>query len=1147
MADGAPFSATASASMADPNAALDPEQSVIVEACAGSGKTWLLVSRLLRILLTGTAPGRILAITYTRKAAREIESRLDEWLRFLARAPDDDVLRFLAERGLAPGEARARLGDARCLYQQVLAADPPLAVHTFHAWFAKLLRHAPMDSGYAGLTLAASSGRLRELAWMRLCRDAARQPQGERARALARLFEEFDRDELQALLAAFAERRAEWHIFRARQGGVDGLVAALAAEWGFESSFALGSRADELSGDGPACAALAQDPAHRRALAEFAELLERADAGTSTMAGHLATLRAGLSLAALPPETATVFLTAQQTVRQFRLNARARKQLGDESHARLLCLHAELAERHLAAMRRDEDLRALRGQAAALRVGDAYLEYLLAALRAHRQMDFADLEAGILELLSDAARGPLMQARLDARYRQVLLDEFQDTNPLQWRILEVWFENYAPRDDAPRLFLVGDPKQAIYRFRRADARLFAHARTQWRQRFDARYLTQDQTRRNAPAIIDVVNALFGERPDFPDFRTHHSLVASLPGRVELLARRPPPPPSQVAADRDWLEDPLLEDDDTRRNDEARALIARLQAIIGTTLLTEYDAAGRTCHRRAQWGDVLILLRRRTHAHHYERALREAGIPYFAATRGGLLEALEVRDLIALLEALVNPANDLALAHALRSPLFALSEATLFRLSAQRSPCAGDGNTSWWARLGTIEDADCQRAARLLERWRTLAGHLPVHDLLDRIHHEGELLGRYRGAVGPERWPAVRANLDALLALALELDAGRYPSLPRFIAEIGRLKLADDDEAPDAGRIDAAEAMAGHVELMTIHAAKGLERAIVCLVDSHATRGARPRPQVLIDWPPASASPRHFSLRDPRLAEGHARAALFAAEAEGEAREALNLFYVAVTRARQMLIVSGVDSNQKSSQSSWHEQIEAALDHLGAPPAQDGLRSWQRGDFPAMDADTVQGAQGAPMPAPLPAPAEAEGQVLATVGQLRPERRNARDTEGQRYGRHWHAVLDALTSARAPQRPAGLPSASWQALRARAQALIAHPELAMFFSAEQYAAAHNEVEFALPDGTIGRIDRLVEHADALWVLDYKTGAPDTVALDTYAAQLTRYRQALAQIRPDKPIRAALLLDDATLLEWADGRFKCHQPGPHHPFL
>ncbi|HMM73746.1 MAG TPA: PD-(D/E)XK nuclease family protein, partial [Rhodocyclaceae bacterium] len=98
----------------------------------------------------------------------------------------------------------------------------------------------------------------------------------------------------------------------------------------------------------------------------------------------------------------------------------------------------------------------------------------------------------------------------------------------------------------------------------------------------------------------------------------------------------------------------------------------------------------------------------------------------------------------------------------------------------------------------------------------------------------------------------------------------------------------------------------------------------------------------------------------------------------------------------------------------------------------------------------------------------------------------------------------MTGARAPQRPAGLPSSSWQTLIARTQALIARPELAMFFSDERYTAAHNEVEFALPDGTVGRIDRLVEHADVIWGVDYKTGAPAPVALDTYAAQLSRYR-------------------------------------------
>ena len=168
--------------------ALDPARSVVVEACAGSGKTWLLVSRLLRLLLAGARPGEILAITYTRKAAREIEERLRQWLRLLAVAPEGEALAFLTDRGLESAAALALLPRARGLLEAVFAAEPPITITTFHGWFARILGAAPFGSGLAGYRLAEAEAPLLEEAWARFARQCAVEPAGEEAAALLRLF-----------------------------------------------------------------------------------------------------------------------------------------------------------------------------------------------------------------------------------------------------------------------------------------------------------------------------------------------------------------------------------------------------------------------------------------------------------------------------------------------------------------------------------------------------------------------------------------------------------------------------------------------------------------------------------------------------------------------------------------------------------------------------------------------------------------------------------------------------------------------------------------------------------------------------------------------------------------------------------------------
>ncbi|MGB7991595.1 MAG: UvrD-helicase domain-containing protein, partial [Candidatus Methylophosphatis roskildensis] len=149
----------------DATAALDPRASVVVEACAGSGKTWLLVSRIVRLLLDGVTPGRILAITFTRKAAREIEARLASWLRELATGSDQAALNFLADRGLDEAAARACLPRARGLLELVLDAQPAITITTFHGWFARIVGAAPLTSGLAGMTLVESGRQIVDEAW----------------------------------------------------------------------------------------------------------------------------------------------------------------------------------------------------------------------------------------------------------------------------------------------------------------------------------------------------------------------------------------------------------------------------------------------------------------------------------------------------------------------------------------------------------------------------------------------------------------------------------------------------------------------------------------------------------------------------------------------------------------------------------------------------------------------------------------------------------------------------------------------------------------------------------------------------------------------------------------------------------------------
>lgn len=1151
-------------------AALDPARSAVVEACAGSGKTWLLASRIVRLLLAGVPPAEILAITFTRKAAREIEERVVDWLRELAVASDDTVRRFLVERDVASASDPATLACARGLYERVTTAQPGLAVNTFHGWFLQLVAVAPLSAKLAGATLADDGSRRFEELWQSFARQLQRavaaagseetavaskrvasaaratraadetdetdgsgenDENGENdekgdlgaASAFVRLLDRIGLAGTRALVRNGMARRAEWLAFA---GDAEAPVALA-----LDNLRALSG----VGGEGDALAAF---------FATVGENDIRACAGI-LLAGNKTESTVGnalLAALALPPGEARfgalrqAALTRDDAAKKLLVtHSKAMSdRLGAVESLRMVALYGALVDCLQTALARQVEERNLALNRDALTVLHAFLRHLDAFKAERRQIDFVDAEWRVLQLLQDDSSAAFIQARLDARYRHVLLDEFQDTNPLQWQILLAWLGAYTDAQ-RPTVFLVGDPKQSIYRFRRAEPRLFVTAADFLACHFAAARLAQDATRRNAGAIVDVINALFADEARFAPFREQTSLVRHLPGRVELL----PLFAGEAAGDdegegvndsearegalRNPLHEPATERIDLRRRQEAEAVAARLSAMVGRTLIraaSEGEAGSAPRERPLRYGDVLLLVRKRAQIAVYEQALAAAGIPFVAASRGGLLGSLEVRDLVALLSFLVTPMADLPLAHALKSPIFACSDDDLLQLAAR-------SEAGWQQRLRALvaeggAGARLTRAARLLDDWIVAAAHLPAHDLLDRIFHEGEVPARYRLAVPAVRRAAAQANLEALLLLALDLDGGRYPSLPRFIDELNALAKAEGDDAPDEGELAADDFLAadGRVRIMTIHGAKGLEAPLVWLLDANASPAPERPWEVLVGWAPEAPAPQHFSFVGRKDERGNSRRALFEAEAAAAEREELNLLYVAVTRAQQLFFASGIVAARGADPATPYARLQAALQRLG----NEGAHGMALPEAAAGGIDRVRSAAAALPPPSLPA-----------VG----ERREAPD-EAARFGILLHALLERSTAQRNEGisqqhqggewwRPLGFSDAELARVRPIAERLLAAPPLRRFFDPNCYQRAWNEMEITDHGGAVLRLDRLVEDAEAYWVLDYKSSGGDTPRIDDYRDQVAGYCRAVAAIFGDKPVRGALVFADASLVE------------------
>jgi len=1132
-------------------AACDPQRSVVVEACAGSGKTWLLVTRMLRLLLAGAAPGDILAITFTRKAAEEMRQRLLDILAQLASADDDGVVRELVARTVDERDAPALVDTARGLYARVLESPQRMAIDTFHGWFGSLLRGAPLSSGVQqGASLREDAGRLRREAWAPFWRGLLAEDYAELRAAYETLADLVGDFQAGRLLDAMFHQRSDWWAYKAQAGErpLDALDTVLGDDATIDPLIETLQDAALLTDMLRASSWLGQGGAAEGKRAVTIESAVTAARGID-VSDEAARAQAFDALFA-------AFHTQAGKARACKPTKALIKAIGDDHAQTLVTLHTTLCEAltTIQARRQEAHVRAV--NAALFALGDALIDRYQAYKRQARAMDFTDLEWEAARLMQQEDTAAYLQVRLDARYKHLLLDEFQDTNPMQWRILQGWLAGYAGTGTQPSVFLVGDPKQSIYRFRRADARLFDAARDMLVAEFGATVLRTNRTRRNAPAVLEWVNAVFQQaraRGDYPIYAEQSTAVDAPIGQALLLPLVPVPEAAQVddTNPRDTLTQPREEAGDSQRYDEGRQVAACLRALHANERIREGGV-----ERSARWSDFQLLVRRKRYLADYERALRDAGVPYISPRRGGLLATLEALDLCALLDFLMTPQADLSLAHVLRSPMFAVTDDDLIAIAQ-----AGDSTfaPTWWERLTALSNqADAapvlRHAHRMLARWLAVAPTLPVHDLLDHIVYTGELKRRYAERAPAANRDQVLANLDAFLKLALDLDGGRYPSLPKFMAELRAIRQGDEDESPDEGTqadaeapdaIDAEVASEGldTVQILTVHASKGLEAPFVVLLDTHHSDTRADSAGILIDWPPGADAPTHFSAFGKTSERGRARDPLFAQENALAERENWNLLYVAMTRARQALIVSGVANKRDATAAqsvdegdvpdvdgaaSWYTLLATAGVASPAPMLDDAVVSEARADeretvsyhdFRAPLTVTVRvGAAGA----------QAEGADIVF------------DQGAVAQGELLHAVLERLTRHGLPeQAPDAETITRWfgatgttQTEAARAaeavRRMLAADALAHVFDPAHFDAAHNEVELFSPDGALLRIDRLIERGNEVLVVDYKLRLLP-VERAAYAEQLRGYVAAVTPMYSGRTVRAGVATAQG---EWID---------------
>ncbi len=1128
--------------MTNPLRASDPELNATVNASAGTGKTWLLVTRLIRLLLAGARADGILAVTFTRKAATEMQTRLNARLLELAQSGPAE-LKILLQKIDVPTDT-ATLKRATTLYENLLRSPFNVKTTTFHSFCQDILRRFPLEAGIPpGFELLESTAELKSAAWDALCADANRHPQGDNAQAIETLFESCNGlANTQTVLNRFLDHRSDWWAFTESQPDPLGFaVDTLSAQLNV-------CMTDEPEADFFSTTTLAQ-------LTEFVVLLQKHPGKKNAAAlDALAIARdESKKIDTRFTQCCKAFLTATGTPLARKESKAQAKSMSDAGQQRFLELHTQICVHieHTLNIRNAMD--ALRRTSAWYRAGDALLAQYQQLKTGQRLLDFADLEWRAYQLLNHSDNVQWIQYKLNQRIDHLLIDEFQDTNPTQWRLILPLLEELAANEDRHNrsVFLVGDNKQSIYRFRRADPELFATAQDWLNTQLNAINQPLDISWRSAEAIMTLVNRVFGDGPlhkQLIQFSTHTTHHPQLWGQVEFLPLitntdtvnnddETNNTDNISGALRNPLQTPRLLTKDQRHLDEGRQVAQKIRHLIdANTLIGPANAA-----HSLGYGDIIILLRHRTHASDYEQALREANIPYIGANRGTLLQSLEVQDLVRLLSLLVTPFNNLGLASVLRSPLFDCSHEDLITL-------AGHTKGQWMDRLTTIaalenNSSTLQRAHTLLSRWRTQVDTLPVHDLLDRIYCDGDVFNRYHAVYPPHLQHRVAANLTRFIELALEIDSGRYPSIGRFVSRLHTLQQQEQD-APDEG----SPLQAGsRVRLMTIHAAKGLEAAVVFLVDSTNVRNSSVAHQAIVDWPSQEPRPVSFLLTGNKEQQDSFTQNILDRHTKAETREDANLLYVAITRAKQFLFISGCQP-RRGNASGWYTLLQAPFIETTDDLTTTGL-IFSSGKPMAHttpvtatpDITTISYNKIQPLILENPKRDIAPSNILTHTAALLTSAITESDARIRGIAIHRMLQLLSEQATNIPQRVAtelNLPTGDNHVTTwfDNASAVFQSATFSHLFDPAQFSNAYNEVPLNYRkkgQNVYGIIDRLVINKECIWLVDYKTHHTHDVAeLDAlaeyYQPQLDYYRIGIQRLWPTLPIKAGLLFTDT--LTW-----------------
>ncbi len=1084
--------------------AADPAVSVWVEASAGTGKTKVLSDRVLRLLLNGTNPARILCLTYTKAAAVEMKSRIAERLSGWAVTEDEkltnELEKLLGLKMSSYSKANKLIAQARRLFAILLDTPGGIKIQTIHSFCQEVLKRFPLEAKVSPY-FEVMDDRAAKEALEIIKKDMLQgNLSGAAGEALAFLTTTASEYKFPNIMKSITEQRNTFEEYLQKYCSLDDLIAAAASVLNISAD----TSATEI-----------EQTFWQQLPPENITILNAAFA-----AGTTSSQQKGLLLQQAVNQCdfeaySRIFLKAdgqpreklfvKQSIAQFPL---AEKIAADETE-RILTAKQHLSAANLLASTR-----------AVLILADELLRRYMTHKKNHSQMDYNDLIILTKRLLEAPKVAEWILFKLDGGIDNVLIDEAQDTSPEQWSIIKALTkEFFSGIGSSPTtVFVVGDRKQSIYSFQGADPKEFEKMHHYFAtQTSGFREVNMEVSFRSTAAVLDLVNTVFA----YPKARSgvalpeqnisHKSSRIGDGGRIELWPLTEPD--EDDTSDKIWL--PPVERISGMSSSAklARQIAENIKAKVSQGELLKSKG------RPLKYRDFLILVQRRNaFVEEMVRACKNAGVAVTGVDKINLLEQIAISDLLALAKFTLLPEDDLNLACLLKSPLFALDDNDLFTLCYNRKA------DSLWQRLQNLHAYE--QISQSLSYLKDLSSQTRPFEFFSHVLNDLQGRQKFTSRLGFECEDA----LDEFINLSLNFEQNHIPSMQIFVDWIQK----DDVEIKrnlEQNDMDA-------VRLMTVHGSKGLQAPIVILPDTVRIKNIKKEAGLLKD---KKALFYPLSKNDFEDTCCH----LLENEKQKELEEYHRLLYVALTRAEECLCICGYKKKNKPNENSWYEICREAFTPMSVQISDEILVYDVAQQVPPQNSTpTVSQPSQIIKPEWLTQPAKTED-VLAKP--LTPSHQDetgisalspltiSNNNKLYNRGRLIHKLLQFIPAAPNDNRAkiitrfldhqaADIPLVERDKITAEVLSLINNPQFAPLFSKNSLAEV--ALMGQVGDRIIsGQIDRLVVTDNKVMIIDFKTNRPAAQSISdipqAYIKQMQAYRSLIAKIYPHKEIETYIL--------------------------